>query len=410
MISVKEALSTILASIKSLGIEKVGILDSLGRVLAEDIIANRDHPPWDNSAMDGYTLIYDDIKKASNKTPAIIKVTGEIPAGRLPTMKIRQGEAVKIMTGAPIPEGADTVVRVEDTKLSGDMVSVFKQGEKGDNIRRRGEDVRSGDIVIEKGKSIRPAEIGMMASVGRAFVYVYQRPRAAIMSTGDEIADLDEEISPEKILNSNSYALRSLVMETGCIPTLLGIARDNKEDLTRRLKDGLSAEAILISGGVSMGDYDFVKDVLAEMGMEMKFWKVSMKPGQPLAFGTIKGKPVFGLPGNPVSAMVSFYQFARPALKKMGGHKALYLNVIDAITDEDLEKKAGRTHFIRAIIDVKDGIYHARSTGDQGSGILTSMVKADGLIVIPEESGPKKAGDMVKVQLFGYPSQEEWGF
>lgn len=407
MISVKEALSTILTNINILGLEKVGILDSLGRVLTEDIIAKRDHPPWDNSAMDGYAVIYDDIKKASKKTPAIIGVVGEVPAGRLPTMKIKHGEAVKIMTGAPIPEGADTVVRVEDTELSGGMVSIFKQEERGENIRRRGEDVKSGDLVIERGKKIRPAEIGMMASVGRAFIYVHQKPRVAIISTGDEIADLDEEISPGKIINSNSYALRSLVMETGCIPTLLGIARDNKEDLTRRLKDGLFSDMILISGGVSMGDYDFVRDVLAEMGMEMKFWKVSMKPGQPLAFGTIKGKPVFGLPGNPVSAMVSFYQFVRPALKKMSGEKALYLKTIEAISDEDLENKHGRTHFIRATIYVKDGIYHTRSTGDQGSGILTSMVKADGLIVIPEESGPKKAGDMVKVQLFGYPSQEE---
>ncbi len=250
----------------------------------------------------------------------------------------------------------------------------------------------------------------MMASVGRAFIYVHQRPRVAVMSTGDEIADLDEEVSPEKIINSNSYALRSLAMDAGCIPALLGIARDNKEDLTRRLRDGLTSDVILISGGVSMGDYDFVKDVLAEMGLEMKFWKVSMKPGQPLAFGTIKGKPVFGLPGNPVSAMVSFYQFVMPALKKMGGQKALYLNTIDAISDEALETKRGRTYFMRAVIDIRDGVYHARSTGDQGSGILTSMVKADGFIVIPEDSGPAKAGDTVKVQLFESLSQEGLGF
>ncbi|MEK6575974.1 MAG: gephyrin-like molybdotransferase Glp, partial [Nitrospirota bacterium] len=287
---------------------------------------------------------------------------------------------------------------------------IFKECERGENIRRRGEDVKNGDLVIEKGKKIRPAEIGMMASVGRAFIYVHQRPRVAVMSTGDEIADLDEEVSPEKIINSNSYALRSLAMDAGCIPALLGIARDNKEDLTRRLRDGLTSDVILISGGVSMGDYDFVKDVLAEMGLEMKFWKVSMKPGQPLAFGTIKGKPVFGLPGNPVSAMVSFYQFVMPALKKMGGQKALYLNTIDAISDEALETKRGRTYFMRAVIDIRDGVYHARSTGDQGSGILTSMVKADGFIVIPEDSGPAKAGDTVKVQLFESLSQEGLGF
>ncbi|MEK7824996.1 MAG: gephyrin-like molybdotransferase Glp [Nitrospirota bacterium] len=410
MISVKEALKAILANITISGIEKVGILDSLGRVLAEDIVAKRDHPPWDNSAMDGYAVIFNDIRGASKKAPAAIKVIGEVPAGRMPAVKIGRGEAVKIMTGAPMPEGADTVVRVEDTEPSGSMVSIFKECERGENIRRRGEDVKSGDLVIEKGKKIRPAEIGMMASVGRAFIYVHQRPRVAVMSTGDEIADLDEEVSPEKIINSNSYALRSLAMDAGCIPSLLGIARDNKEDLTRRLRDGLTSDVILISGGVSMGDYDFVKDVLAEMGMEMKFWKVSMKPGQPLAFGTIMGKPVFGLPGNPVSAMVSFYQFVMPALKKMGGQKALYLNTIDAISDEDLEKKKGRTYFMRAVIDNRDGVYHARSTGDQGSGILTSMVKADGFIVIPEDSGPAKAGDTVKVQLFESHSQEGLGF
>ncbi len=410
MISVKEALKAILANITISGIEKVNIMDSLGRVLAENIVAKRDHPPWDNSAMDGYAVIFNDIRSASKKAPAAIKVIGEVPAGHIPSVKIGRGEAVKIMTGAPIPQGADTVVRVEDTESSGSMVSIFKECESGENIRRRGEDVKNGDLVIEKGKKIRPAEIGMMASVGRAFIYVYQRPRVAVMSTGDEIADLDEEVSPEKIINSNSYALRSLAMDAGCIPTLLGIARDNKEDLTRRLTDGLTSDVIIISGGVSMGDYDFVKDVLAEMGMEMKFWKVSMKPGQPLAFGTIEGKPVFGLPGNPVSAMVSFYQFVMPAIKKMGGEKAIYLKTIEAVSDEDLEGKAGRTHFIRAIIDQKNGVYHARSTGDQGSGILTSMVRANGLIVIPEDSGPAKAGDKVKVQLFESLSQEGLGF
>ncbi|MBI5746604.1 MAG: molybdopterin molybdotransferase MoeA [Nitrospirae bacterium] len=410
MISVKEALKTILANITISGTEKVNIMDSLGRVLAEDIVAKRDHPPWDNSAMDGYAVIFSDIRGASKKVPSAIKVIGEVPAGRMPAVKIGRGEAVKIMTGAPMPEGADTVVRVEDTESTGSMVSIFKECESGENIRRRGEDVKNGDLVIEKGKKIRPAEIGMIASVGRAFIYVHQRPRVAVMSTGDEIADLDEELSPEKIINSNSYALRSLAMDAGCIPALLGIARDNKEDLTRRLRDGLTSDVILISGGVSMGDYDFVKDVLAEMGMEMKFWKVSMKPGQPLAFGTIKGKPVFGLPGNPVSAMVSFYQFVMPALKKMGGQKALYLNTIDALSDENLEVKKGRTYFIRAVIDVRGGVYHARSTGDQGSGILTSMVRANGLIVIPEDSGPVKAGDKVKVQLIGSLSQEGLGF
>jgi molybdopterin molybdotransferase len=399
MLTVEEALEKILARIEPLGSEKVSILDALGRVIAEDIYTLRDIPPLDNSGMDGYAVRWEDVEQISQDHPVRLNVTEDLPAGFLATRPVRKGEAIRIMTGAPIPEGADTVVPVEETRKEGPGVLILNAVAKGDCIRKAGEDVKHGDRVIWAGEPVRPAEVGMLASVKRSFVSVYQKPQVAILCTGEELVDVDEDLVDPKIVSSNSYTLAAQVKDCGAIPIQLGIAKDRKEDIEAKLRQGLHADVLISSAGVSVGDYDFVKEVLLNLGVEMVFWKVAMKPGKPLAFGTLAGKPVFGLPGNPVSSMVSFEQFVRPSLLKMMGHRRLTRPVIEAILKEDIRKEPGRRHFIRASVSFERDRYFVTTTGDQGSGILRSMVKANGLVIIPEEADWVKAGGKVRVQL-----------
>ena len=399
MISVEEALQVILKSIQVLGLEKVDILSSLGRVLGEDIYAPYHIPHWDNSAMDGYAVIQKDIKYATPENPATLKVVADLPAGYTAKRDLKKGEVIRIMTGAPIPEGSDTVVMVEDTKRDGDKVNIFKANSKGDNIRKAGEDVSKGTLVLPKGSVIHPAEVGMLASLKRSFVSVYQKPTVAVISTGDELIDVDENLTGGKIVSSNTYSLSSLVRYVGATPLILGIAKDRSEELLDRFKVAVRADMIISSGGVSVGDYDLVKDILKELGAEMKFWKVAMRPGQPLAFGVIEGKPTFGLPGNPVSCMVSFEQFVRPSILKASGYRQIFRPLIEARLKESINKKVGKKYFIRCIVSMEEGKYVVTTTGEQGSGILMSMVRANGLIVLPEEKTTFEAGEMVKVQI-----------
>ncbi len=398
MILIEEALQLILGKIPVLGTERVSILDARDRVLAEDILAPRNIPPWDNSAMDGYAVRWKDVRQSSRDKPAILKVIGDLPAGRVFKGRGKTGEAVRIMTGAPVPEGLDTVVQVEDTEATGEEVEIFAAPEKGKNIRQAGEDVKTGSRVLERGDLLRPAHIGMLASFQRCGVAVYQRPRVAILSTGDELLDIDQPWEEGKIVNSNSYSLAALAAESGAIAIQLGIARDRREELASKIRQGLGADILLTSGGVSVGDYDLVKTMLKELG-QMNFWKVAMRPGQPLAFGMIEGKPLFGLPGNPVSSMVSFEQFVRPAIRKMSGHASLFRPSLKAILREDVSKKAGLVHFIRCRLAPEGGKMFASTTGDQGSGILSSMVKAQGLIVLPREQTLARAGEEVNVVI-----------
>jgi molybdopterin molybdotransferase len=395
MISVEKALKTILVHFRPLGLEKINILDARGSVIGEDIVASRNIPSAANSAMDGYAVRFADIKNL----PITLKIIEDIPAGKIARKKINQGEAARIMTGAVIPRGADTVIRQEDTQKDGKSVIIFTGAKKGANIRLAGEDVRKNQLVIRKESVLRPAHIGMLAALGKASVNVYQKPRVAIMSTGDELVDIKTNPGPGKIVNSNSYSLAAQVLECGAIPIMLGITRDKKSDLEKRFNQALNADVIISSGGVSVGDFDFVKNVMGEIGNAMHFWQVAMRPGKPLAFGAIEGVPLFGLPGNPVSAMVSFEQFVRPSLLKMLGHKKIYRQTIQAVCTEGFEKKAGFRHFIRAVVRKENGRYVATITGDQGSGILKSMVAANGLIVMGENQTTIKKGDAVKVQL-----------
>jgi molybdopterin molybdotransferase len=399
MISVEKALQTILASVSPLGMEKVGILSALGRVIGEDIYAGRDIPPKDNSAMDGYAVRAADIVGASEKNPVMLEIIEDLPAGSIPQKSVGKGKAARIMTGAFVPEGADAIVAMENTRRENGRVAVLAGVNEGKDIRRAGEDVQLGERVIAKGETVRPAHIGMLASLGRSFILAHQKPIIAIVSSGDELVDIDETPTQWKIISSNSYSLAALVIESGAIPMQMGIARDKREDLVDKFRAAMRADLILSSGGVSVGDFDLVKDVMKQEGNRMQFWQVAMKPGQPLAFGSLENVPVIGLPGNPVSSMISFEQFARPAILKMMGRKNLFRRTIKARLTEEITKKPGKRHFIRGIIERTSDGYIARTTGEQGSGILKSMVKANGLIILPEKITKAGVGEEVTVQL-----------
>ncbi|MBM4348344.1 MAG: molybdopterin molybdotransferase MoeA [Deltaproteobacteria bacterium] len=399
MLTVDEALNKLLSHIHPLGFEKVSLLDALGRVIAEDIIAPRDLPPYDNSGMDGYAVRYEDIRDASEKNPVQLEVIEDLRAGFFSEKIVQKGQAVRIMTGAPIPKGADSVVPVEETERGDSFVIILRSVSQRRYIRRAGEDVKKGDLVISAGDMIRPSEIGMLASVGRSFISVYQRPSVAILCTGEELVDVGESLNGAKIVSSNSYTLAAQVKECGAIPVQLGIAKDQKDEIKEKILQGLWADVFISSAGVSVGDYDFVKDVLKELGVELIFWKVAMKPGKPVAFWMFKGKPIFSLPGNPVSSMVTFEQFVRPSLLKMMGYRQLFRPVIEAFLKEDIRKEPRKKHFIRALVSYGNEGYSVTTTGPQGSGILRSMVRANGLIILPEDCGLVKAGEKVKVQL-----------
>lgn len=398
MLPIGEAQKKVLEEIPILGRERIYILEALGRVLAQDVEAVRDVPAADNSAMDGYCVRHEDIVGANSSNPARLKLIGESPAGKPYSGTLESGQAVRIMTGGIIPKGADAVIMLEDTEREGDFIICLNDPGLRAHIRPKGEDVRASEIVLNQGDVIRPPEVGMLATLGHAYVYVHQRPVVAILSTGDELVDLDEPFTQGKVVCSNTYSLAAQVLDCGAIPLSLGIASDNVDDLRSRLNDGLRADVILTSGGVSVGKYDLVKDTLTEVGMKVKFWKVAMKPGKPLVFGTIGNKPVFGLPGNPTSAMISFEQFVRPALFKMMGRKNLFRSLLDAVLAQDVKVSSGRLHLVRCKLFEKDGVKIAVSTGTQSSGALRSMVMADGLMILPPEKAPFKAGDKIKVQ------------
>jgi molybdopterin molybdotransferase len=399
MISVEKALKIILVNFQPLGLEKINILEARKRVIGEDVFAPHNIPSADNSAMDGYAVRHIDTKGATQAKPLQFKIIEDIPAGKVALKKITKGEAARIMTGAVIPEGADSVIRQEDTKKDGNTVIIYASTKKGQNIRFAGEDVRKGELVVKKGSALRPADIGMLAALGKAFITVYQKPRVAIMSTGDELVDIETNPPLGKIINSNSYSLAAQVLECGGTPIMLGISKDKKFDLQEKFQTALHADVIISSGGVSVGDFDFVKDVMGEIGNAMHFWQVAMRPGKPLAFGAIESVPLFGLPGNPVSAMVSFEQFVRPSLLKMQGHKKIFRQTIKAVCAQEIQKSTGFRHFIRAVVKKEKDQYIASVTGDQGSGILKSLVIANALIVMGENKTRIKKGEQVTIQL-----------
>lgn len=400
MISVEEAQESVLSKIEPLGRTRVSVENALGRVLAEDVVSPRSIPPWDNSAMDGYALRSADVAGASRESPATLRVIEELQAGFEAQKTVGPGEAIRIMTGAPMPKGADAVVLVEETESLGkEEVRIFLAAPPGEAVRPQGEDVQQGEVVFSAGMPMNSAAVGMLANIGRANIYVHQRPRVAILATGEEVVDLGQPLGVGQIYNSNTYALAAQVTEAGGEPLLLGIARDNPKDLARHMRDGLAADVLLTSGGVSVGDFDLVKGTLGEMGSDMHFWRVRMKPGKPMAFGSIQGRPVFGLPGNPVSTMVSFELFVRPALQKMQGKKNFFRPVITATIQHPLKKSPERRHYVRSVAIYRENGWEVRAVAAQGSNILHSMVRANSLIVFPEFETGIKPGDSVQVMI-----------
>ncbi|MBI3973846.1 MAG: molybdopterin molybdotransferase MoeA [Chloroflexi bacterium] len=429
LLSVDGALEQIAAAFTPLeDYERVPLLQALGRVLVEDIPADMHLPPFDNTAMDGYAVRAANVAAASHERPATLRVVGEIAAGRVATQPLGPGEAYRILTGAPLPPGADAVVPYELTDGKGfggwsaaeaaslataeREVSVFQSVEHGANVRYAGEDQRKGEVILRAGTVVRPAEVGGLAALGRAQVWVRRRPRVAVLSTGDELVPADQAVGPGQIRDVNSFALAALIAHYGGEPILLGIAADRPEAIRAGLREGVTrgADLLLTSGGVSMGDYDVVKQVLQEDG-QMGFWSIDMRPGKPLAFGRFEGVPIMGLPGNPVSSMVTFELFARPAVLRLAGHTRLHRLELWATALQPISNRSGRENFMRGIVsqraprDGGDGEpeWVVRLTGEQGSNILTSMLKANALVRIPKSKTHVEPGEHVRILMIDWP-------
>ncbi len=374
---------------------RVPLDDALDSVLAQDVASPIDLPAWINSAMDGYAVRAADIRGARRDAPVRLQVIETIPAGHFPVRPIGPGQASRIFTGAPLPDGADTVVRQEDTDEGNEAVSLFDDRDAGVNIRLTGEDLRRGETVLREGTALGPAELGVLASMAVAHPLVYRRPRVAILSGGDEIVDIDqpeEILSGRKVASSNSHTLVALVRRAGGEPVNLGIARDTPESVRAHLARGLDCDLIVTTAGISVGEHDHLRSVLEAMGVDQKFWKLRMRPGAPVGFGLLGGVPWIGLPGNPVSTMVTFELFVRPAIRRMAGHALPFRQGVVVRAAEPITLRPRLQHFLRAILSGRDGDLTARLTGPQGSGILTSMVRANALLVIPEGQHETPAG------------------
>lgn len=403
MLSVTEASESILAEIKALPSEEVPLRRALGRVLATDVAATVTMPPWSNSSMDGYAVRSADITPVMTGTPVKLRVIATVAAGEFAPRRLKRGEAMRIMTGAPIPAGADSVIRKEDTDGGAEKVEVRQARDVWKNIRDAGEDYQRGDILGKRGSPIRPALLGVLASSGIATVQAFRRPRVAIISSGNELVDLDafdEVVAARRIVSTNSYTLEALTRVAGGVALDLGIARDTKASLRRKLESAEGCDLIITSAGVSVGDLDHTRDVFAELGGKQKFWKVKMRPGAPLAFGTLKDIPWLGLSGNPVSAMVSFELFVRPALRKMQGYTSLFRRTVKVTLEEEVKIAAKLIHFLRAYITRhQDGSLTARLTGHQSSGALTSMAKANALLIVPEAKATVAKGTQLNALM-----------
>ena len=401
-LAVEEARARVLAAARPLPIERVPIAAALGRALAEGVASRVDHPPWDNSAMDGFAVRAPDVAGARRDAPVVLPVSDEIPAGAFPRGPLEPGSAARVMTGAPVPEGTTGVIRIEHTDGGTDgRVTVFSDSDSERNVRHAGEDLRRGERVLADGTDVTPAVIGALAAMARPEVAVRRRPRVAVLSNGDELADLDDlepVLAGRRIVNSNSHALAAQVRDAGAEPLALGIARDDADDVRARLGEAEACDVLLTSAGVSVGDHDHVKAALAGMGLRPVFWRVRMRPGSPMTFGLLGDRLVFGLPGNPVSAMVTFEVFVRPALRRLAGHARSIPVTIGAVAGEEIVSPADLTHFFRVTLERADPSPPvARLTGPQGSGILTSMVRADGLAIVPEGTDRVATGTELRV-------------
>jgi molybdopterin molybdotransferase len=412
MLSVAEAQQIILAQIKRLEPETVPLLEALGRVLAEDISADGALPPFDNSAMDGYAVRAEDLAGASSDRPVRLPVIADVPAGHLTTAEVAAGTAARITTGAMLPRGADTVVPVEDTDDQArgasallKAVTFYAAPQRGAHVRTAGSDVPPGAQVLRQGVFIRPAEVALLSAVGHSQVAVYRRPRVALLATGDELVAPDQRPGPGQIRNVNENSTAALVLRYGGIPLLLGIARDRSAAVAAKLAEAITqrADLIVASAGVSVGAYDVVKDVVRAHG-SIDLWKVRMRPGKPIAFGQYRGVPFFGLPGNPVSAMMTFEQFVRPALRIMGGFAHWQKPTVTVTLLEAIESD-GRETYARAWVERGGGGWTARLSGGQGSNMLHSLARANALVIVPDGITQLAAGATAQAQMLDWPDE-----
>jgi molybdopterin molybdotransferase len=404
MMSVEEALARILAEIQALPTTQVPLPEALGLVLAQDIVAQEDIPPFSNSAMDGFALLSRDSQPRSGQPPRL-RVTGGVAAGYVADQAVTEGTTMRIMTGAPVPPGADTVIQVELTRSEdpqSEWVEIMQAVPPGNNIRPAGEDMHRGQTILLQGNEIGSWEIGVLATLGWANVPVTRRPHIAIVATGDEVIDVDEPLRPGKIRNSNSYLLEAAVRLAGAIPHRLGVARDTVESLREKFTEAIQYDLIITSGGVSVGDFDLVKNIMAEQG-HVDFWRINMRPGKPVAFGSIGNVPLLGLPGNPVSAAVTFELFGRPVIRKMLGHTRLLRPQVDVVVTDGVNERVMRRHYVRAWVEWRDGRFVARTTGNQGSHITTSLLHTNALIIVPEGGVQIQAGGSAKAIMLTWP-------
>lgn len=399
----EEAQAIVLGAVTPLAVVEVPVGETIGLTLASDIVAKESIPPFANTAVDGYAVRATDTDRAGADRPVRLPVVDELPAGRPPSRPLRPGEAIRIMTGAPVPEGADAMVMVEDTSRDGDDgVLIRRRAKVGDHVRPAGGDVAPGELVFTAGTVLRPAHLGVLSSLGLSEVPVHRRPRVAVISTGDELCDPGEPLTPGRIRDSNRPMLVALVNGVGCQAVDFGVVADDEEAITRAFERALSAcDAIVTTGGVSMGDYDYVKVVLERLG-ELRWLQVAIRPAKPLAFGMVGGSPVLGLPGNPVSSHVSFELFARPALRKMMGRAAITRPVLRATAAEPLlRQRDGKLHLDRVRLRVDGGRLFASRSGIQASNVLSGMAAADGLLLLPDGEGVG-AGEEVDVLHLGF--------
>ncbi len=399
MLTVAQAQRRILDAITPLRTERVALTEALGRVLAEPVVSRRTLPPFDNSGMDGYAVRYQDTRGATETKPVVLQVVGESRAGMPPGRRLTPGTAMRIMTGAPVPEGADAVVRYEDTDSGREQVRIAVEVTSGTNIRRAGEDMNPGDPILQPGRRLRPADLAACAALGNAWLEVHRRPRVAVVSTGDELVEPDVEPGPGQIVDSNAVAIAAAVREAGGDPVRIGIARDTVVDLRRAFTEASRCDLVVSSAGVSMGDHDHVRDVVDALG-RMDFWRVAMRPGKPLAVGVVNNVPFIGLPGNPVSSQVTFELFARPAVLQLQGATEVQRRRTAARARDAMDKPEGLETFHRGILQNAargDDLPGVRLTGPQGSGIMRSLVLADCLIALPAAGDRIEAGEVVEV-------------
>jgi molybdopterin molybdotransferase len=405
-----DAARRIVAEVRPQPALRVPLDDALDSVLAEDIVSPLDVPAWPNSAMDGYAVRSADVQGASQKTPVRLRVIEEVPAGRFPSRPIGPGECTRVFTGAPVPQGADAVVRQEDTDLGSATVAIFDDRDSGTNIRQAGEDIQKGTTILVAGTPLGPAQLGILASLAAAHPLVYRRPRVAVLASGDEIADVDQPediLSGRKVASSNTHTLVALVRRAGGEPVNLGIARDTPESLRDHLRRALDCDLLITSAGISVGEHDYVRTVLDELGAEQRFWKLRMRPGAPVGFGLVRDVPWIGLPGNPVSTMVTFELFVRPAIRVMSGHRLPFRRAVKVRAGEAISLKPKLQHFLRASVADTGAGLEARLTGPQGSGILSSMARANALLVVPEGQFDTPAGAELSAMLLDEPIHQK---